>query len=545
MTGALRSVASADRVADLERGEPALLDGARITRLLREGFRGSSGEPAVADDRESVDYRALAERAERLAASLRRRGVGPDSVVAVCAERSVGLAVAVVAILLADGAYLPIDPGWPASRVAHIFAEAQPVLVLCDDPVLRGETVPEGVESWPLAGPERPAGSLDEPAARPAGGVCDLDLAYVVYTSGSTGRPKGVAVPHRALVNRLRWMQEQFPIGPGDTVLQKTPYVFDVSVWELLWPLLSGARLVMARPDGHRDPGYLADVIRRERVTVVHFVPSMLDLFLTETEPRSLPSLRHVIASGEALSADLANRFTAAQTARLHNLYGPTEAAIDVTWSTCREVESGAGVPIGRPIRGTQVTVRDEAGLATPRGELGELLLGGVCLARGYLAQPELTAASFIDDPLEPGNRLYRTGDVVRWSEEGVLEYHGRKDHQVKVRGQRIELGEIEAVAVELARVGASAAVTRESRVGGPEIVLYVTPELDADAVAEIRRHLATRLPEAHLPSAVIPLAALPLTSNGKCDRKALAAMGPQNAGRGGGRRRPRAVGGS
>ncbi|MFG2605963.1 amino acid adenylation domain-containing protein [Streptomyces sp. NPDC048514] len=525
-------------------GEPAAGDGARITDLLRHRFESNEHDPAVSDEHETLTYGELARRAQALAERLRGLGVTRDVPVALLAERSVGLAVAIVAVLLADGAYLPLDPSWPADRVGHILGEARPRVSMVQEgaaatglPALAGMSV-VGLDGAPLA-PERPGGR-PEHGGPGDGGPGDGDLAYVMYTSGSTGRPKGVAVPHRGLVNRIRWMQERFPLAVGDAVLQKTPYTFDVSVWEFLWPLTAGARLVMARPGGHRDPEYLAETIRRESIDVVHFVPSMLDVFLAHAEPFSCPSLRHVIASGEALSPATANRFADSHAASLHNLYGPTEASIDVTHWTCRRPEPGPTVPIGRPIRGVRLSVRDESGHGVPAGTVGELFLGGVCLARGYLARPDLTAASFVEDPDSPGERLYRTGDLVRWNEEGALEFHGRRDHQVKLRGLRLEPGEVESVACEHPEVRSAVAVVRRDGGTDPRLVLYVTPLLDAGSVVAVRAHLAARLAEQCVPSAIVPLAALPLTANGKCDRAALPAPAYEGLGRGATRRRPR-----
>ncbi|WP_153812210.1 amino acid adenylation domain-containing protein [Streptomyces sp. SUK 48] len=522
-----------------EYGEPARDDGARMVDLLRQGFDLADSAPAISDESESITYRELRRRADDLAQRLRDRGIGSDVTVAVCAERSVSLAVAIVAILLADGAFLPLDPAWPASRIEHVVNEAAPLVILGDDrcrpflPTGLGPAVLD-LDGAPHTLTE-PVVERTPPQSREVG---DLDLAYVIYTSGSTGRPKGVGVPHRGLVNRLRWMQEQFPIGPGDAILQKTPYTFDVSVWEFLWPLTVGARLVMARPDGHRDPEYLAETIRREGITIVHFVPTMLEAFLAETATAPCSSLRHVIASGEALSHGLANRFTASHDAQLHNLYGPTEASIDVTWWDCRASEPGPGVPIGRPIRGVHLSVRDDAGQPVAAGELGELYLGGVCLARGYIGQPELTAASFVDDPDASGERLYRTGDLVRWSNDGFLEFHGRRDHQIKLRGLRIEPGEIEAVACERPSVGSAVAMVREDVAGSPKLVLYLTPVLNPEETAAVRSHLAAMLPELLIPAAIVSLTTFPITANGKCDRAALPAPADTGLGRGGTRRR-------
>ena len=304
--------------------------------------------------------------------------------------------------------------------------------------------------------------------------VASDDLAYVIYTSGSTGRPKGVANAHRGVVNRLLWMQERFGLGPGDVVLQKTPFSFDVSVWEFFWPLQVGARLVVAEPGGHRDPAYLVQTIVRHGVNTIHFVPSMLRLFLEHPAAASCTSLRRVICSGEALARDLQDRFFAVlPDAELHNLYGPTEAAIDVTAWQCRPEDSRRVVPIGAPIANTTIHILDDRLQPVPIGVPGELHIGGVQVAVGYVNQPELTAERFIADPFDPPGRLYKTGDLARWLPDGQVDYLGRLDHQVKLRGQRIELGEIEATLGEHPAV-LEAAVTVVDTGGEPRLVAHL-----------------------------------------------------------------------
>jgi amino acid adenylation domain-containing protein len=347
-----------------------------------------------------------------------------------------------------------------------------------------------------------------------------------MYTSGSTGRPKGVVVPHRGVVNRLRWMQQEFGLTTADTVLQKTPYTFDVSVWEFFWPLLAGARLYVAEPEGHRDPEYLIQTIQKESITVIHFVPSMLAMVVQQPGLDRCPSLRLAVASGEALSAALATTWQAASTAELVNLYGPTEASIDVTCWRCRRPEPGPMVPIGRPITGVRLLVAHE-GEPVGVGVAGELYLGGVCLADGYLGRPDLTEQAFPPDPGRPGERLYRTGDLVRWTADGVLEYLGRIDTQVKLHGVRIELGEIEALALEHPGVAQAAAAIQDDGQGS-RLVLYVVAApaaLSGTAGAELsglRGALRAQLPPAMVPTSIIELADMPLTSSGKCDRRAL-----------------------
>jgi amino acid adenylation domain-containing protein len=369
------------------------------------------------------------------------------------------------------------------------------------------------------------AAAIDAESAEPLDAAADPDLpAYVIFTSGSTGRPKGAANAHRGVLNRLSWMQEAYGLTPDDAVLQKTPFSFDVSVWELFWPLMTGARLVVAKPEGHRDPAYLAALIEREHVTTVHFVPSMLAAFLDGADPARCASLRRVVCSGEALAADLVARFHARmpESAELHNLYGPTEAAVDVTHWPCVRDDARRTIPIGRPVANTRIHVREPGGQPAPIGIPGELYIGGVQVGLGYLGRPALTAEAFVPDPFSPvpGARLYRTGDRARWTAEGVVEYLGRLDFQVKVRGLRIELGEIEAALLAHPRVREAVAAVRTAPAGDPLLVAYVVGDpVDADA---LREHLGRSLPEHMVPAAFVALDALPLSPNGKLDRRAL-----------------------
>ncbi|WP_329268215.1 non-ribosomal peptide synthase/polyketide synthase [Streptomyces sp. NBC_01451] len=442
-----------------------------------------------------LTYAELDERVERTARVLAGMGVGPERTVAVALPRSVELVVALLAVHRAGAAYLPLDADYPEERLAFMLADAEPVVVIRD---VLPEAVAEG---------ELPA-SYDP-----------LSPAYVIYTSGSTGRPKGVVVPHVGIVNRLLWMQGEYGLGVDDRVLQKTPSSFDVSVWEFFWPLITGATLVVAKPEGHKDPVYLAGLIQEQAVTTVHFVPSMLQMFLEEPSAAGCLALRRVMCSGEALPDELAQRFRAVLSAELHNLYGPTEASVDVT---AGEVSGVSGrVSIGRPVWNTRVYVLDAGLRPVPPGVAGELYLAGVQLARGYLGRPGLTAERFTADPFgELGSRMYRTGDLARWTTEGTLEYLGRTDDQVKIRGFRVELGEIESVLVRHETVAHVSVVARDQR-----LVAYVVPA-DAAAVdsAALRRHTAATLPEHMVPAAFVVLDRLPLTPNGKLDRKALPA---------------------
>jgi amino acid adenylation domain-containing protein/non-ribosomal peptide synthase protein (TIGR01720 family) len=459
-----------------------------------------------------LTYGELSERADRVARALVARGVGPESVVAVAVPRSAEMVVALVGVLKSGAAYLPLDLDHPQERRDSMVADAGAEVVLMSSVV----PAPEAGARAPGSGARtlRP----DHPA-------------YVIYTSGSTGRPKGTVVSHRAIVNRLAWMQGTFGLAADDRVLQKTPVGFDVSVWELFWPLCEGATLVVAEPDGHRDPSYLAGLVRDERVTTMHFVPSMLDAFLRDDEVtgdlRWTEGLRRVMSSGEALPAASARRWRDLTGVPLHNLYGPTEAAVDVTWWPCAAGDAGP-VPIGRPIWNTGTLVLDHHLRPAPVGVAGELYLTGVQLARGYLRRPGPTAERFVADPHgPPGARMYRTGDLVRWRPDGALEYLGRTDHQVKIRGNRVELGEVEAALA--ARPGVDQAVVVARHDGpAPRLVAYVVaPAADGAApldVEGLRAALARDLPVHMVPAAVVVLDEMPLTPNGKVDRKALPA---------------------
>ncbi|MFJ6723105.1 amino acid adenylation domain-containing protein, partial [Streptomyces sp. NPDC091259] len=432
-----------------------------------------------------------------------------------------------LAVLKSGAAYLPVDPTLPADRVAYLLSDARPVLLITTEdvePLL--PTGPGPVRLRPDASADTDTDTDTDGGSVECAGRTPLPShpAYVIYTSGSTGRPKAVVVEHAAIVNRLLWMQDRYGLGADDRVLQKTPFGFDVSVWEFFWPLLTGAVLVVAEPGGHKDPAYLAELIRREAVTTVHFVPSMLAVFAQEPGAGRCRSLRRVVCSGEALPEELKNRFLDVLDVPLHNLYGPTEAAVDVTHWDCRRADEGP-VPIGRPIWNTALYVLDPAGRPVPVGLPGELYLAGAGLARGYLRRPELTAERFPLDPFGPaGSRMYRTGDIVRRRGDGAVEYLGRTDDQVKIHGFRIELGEIETSLARLPGVGSAAVVVREDVPGERRLAGYVVPAAGAmlDA-AGMRAELARSLPEYMVPLLLV-VDALPVTPNGKLDRKALPA---------------------
>ncbi|HEY0793264.1 MAG TPA: amino acid adenylation domain-containing protein [Chthoniobacterales bacterium] len=471
---------------------------------------------AVSFEGQSLTYAELNGRANRLAHRLRAEGVGPDGIVGVLAERSLELVVALLGVLKAGGAYLPLDPGHPAERLAFMLADARPAALLAQR-ALAGRL--------PTAAP--PTLFLEEdlgaqPAGNPEWHATPDALAYVIYTSGSTGQPKGAMNTHRGICNRLLWMQEVYCLGPVDRVLQKTPFSFDVSVWEFFWPLLSGAQLVVARPGFHGDSAYLVDTVRHTGITTMHFVPPMLAAFLGDEGAAACTGLRRVICSGEALPGELARRFfEALPHVELHNLYGPTEAAVDVSFWCCEPAWAEDNVPIGRPVANTQLYVLDRALQPVPIGVAGELHIGGVQLARGYLNRLELTAEKFIANPFGPG-RLYKTGDLCRHRRDGAIEYLGRLDHQVKIRGFRIELGEIEAVLLGHPGVRECVVLAREDGAGSPKrLVAYVVGEHDLTTEA-LRAHAGGALPDYMVPAAVVFLERLPVTANGKLDRRAL-----------------------
>ena len=479
---------------------------------------------------EHLSYGALERRSGRLARRLRElAGESPvETLVAVALERSIELPLALIAVLRAGAAYVPIDPEYPAERQAWMLEDSRPIAVVTTRAL--GATLPFG-EATPVwveeIGEEKAGEETPKRATEPE------NLAYTIFTSGSTGRPKGAMNSHRAIANRLDWMQETYRLTPADVVAQKTPASFDVSVWELFWPLRMGARMALAPPGLHRDAAGLARWIAEEGVTTIHFVPSMLRAFLDEAGVDKVigsalraqaGSLRRVIASGETLSPDLARRFhlgLGGSGTELHNLYGPTEAAVDVTFHSCRPGE--ASVPIGRPIAHLAIHLVDAHGFAVPAGSPGELLIGGVGLGRGYLHRPDLSAERFVPDPFGAfGGRLYRTGDLARHRADGAIEYLGRIDHQVKIRGVRIELGEIEAALDALPEV--AQAVVLLERAESRLIAYLVAANAARPEAPALRAALSRRLPEALLPAVFVWLDTLPLSPSGKVDRRALAA---------------------
>ncbi|HEY0384440.1 MAG TPA: amino acid adenylation domain-containing protein, partial [Pyrinomonadaceae bacterium] len=494
-----------------------------ILELFAQQAQQTPESIAVCFGTQTLTYRQLDSATNKLAHRLRRMGTGPDVLVGIYMERSLEMVLAIIGTLKAGGAYVPFDPSYPRARLSAMLDEARPAVLLTQGALVR--KFPEKLT--PVIALDTDWDSMsDEPDEPLAFEVSGTNLAYVIYTSGSTGKPKGVMNTHEAILNRLLWMQEIYQLSAADRVLQKTPFSFDVSVWEFLWPLVCGARLVVAEPGGHQDSSYLLRVIAEEQITIVHFVPSMLRVFLAEQGLEACTSLRHVICSGEALPVELEKRFFERMRAELHNLYGPTEAAIDVTFWRCERDNQWPNVPIGRPIANTQIYLLDEELEPVPVGVRGELHIGGVGLARGYYERAGLTAEKFIPDPFAaatPGARLYKTGDIARYRPDGCIEFLGRADAQVKLRGFRIELGEIESVLSCHENVRDAVVLAREDTPGDKRLVAYLVAAPGASiSIADVRGFLQTRLPDYMLPAAYVCLETFPLTTSGKIDRRQL-----------------------
>jgi amino acid adenylation domain-containing protein/FkbM family methyltransferase len=449
---------------------------------------------AVAFEDSELTYGQLNRRANQLAHHLYACGVKPDERVAICVQRSLDMVIGLLGILKAGGAYVPLDPDYPSARLAYMLEDAAPRVLLTHErllsvlPATRAEVIALDGRGQQIAA--QAEGNL----AASALGLTSRHLAYVIYTSGSTGAPKGAMNEHRGVVNRLQWMQDHYRLSPADRVLQKTPFSFDVSVWEFFWPLLHGARLVLARPLGHKDPAYLQQLISTAGITTLHFVPSMLEAFLDHRPAPHSATVSRVVCSGEELPAALQRRcLRELPWAQLCNLYGPTEAAVDVTFWDCRPEDDSDRVPIGRPIANTQMYILDPELQPVAIGAVGELYIGGDGVGRGYLNRPQLTAERFIQDPFraEPGARLYRTGDLGRWRADGNIEYLGRNDAQVKIRGFRIELGEIEAQLMRHPGVRSAVVTARGDSAADKRLVAYIVPLAQADGHAAETYELA------------------------------------------------------
>ncbi|BBN81241.1 hypothetical protein PA25_12260 [Pseudoalteromonas sp. A25] len=513
-----------------------------IHQLIEAQVKQNGEAVAVVFGDKQLSYAQLNRRANQLAHFLVEKAqVRPDSLVGICLERSIDMVVSILAIIKAGGAYVPLDPQYPETRLRYMLDDAKLGTILTHQYLLSSTPIAKAQAC--CLDDEILLAKLDEYSTEnlcvSSLGLTSSNLAYVIYTSGSTGNPKGVMIEHHSLVNRVDWMDKQYGCTPEDNILQKTPFSFDVSVWEFVWPLSKGAGLILAKPEGHKDPEYLTELIQNTQVSKLHFVPSMLESMLSLGELASCTSLKQVFCSGEALSLHHTVSFAnSCPHAELHNLYGPTEASIDVSYWDCAELTgTHTSIPIGKPIHNTQLYVLNSQLSPVPIGAPGELYIGGVGLARGYLNRDELTAERFIENPFYDENiagssqRLYKTGDLVRWLPDGNLVFLGRLDHQVKLRGFRIELGEIEHTIGGLENVRDVVVIARsDNGQHEQQLVAYVVEEAAAEisdkdkVVTQLRQHVEAVLPDYMVPSAFVVMESLPLTPNGKVDRKALPA---------------------
>lgn len=493
-----------------------------IHQLFEAQVERNPDAVAVVFESQHLTYRELNRRANQVAHHLHQLGVGPEVLVGICVERSLEMVVGLLGILKAGGAFVPLDPQYPKSRLAFMLNDTQASILLTQKRLI--ECLPSHLAKVVCLDADWQIISIHSDE-NPGNLATAENLANVIYTSGSTGQPKGVMIPHRGICNHLLWMQAAFQLSEVDRVLQKASISFDVSVFEVFWPLLAGLRLILAKPGGHQDTAYLVKLIAEQKITFFHTVPSMLQVLLEEQHIETCKCLRHVTSGGEALPSDLKERFLAQMEAQLHNAYGPTEAAIGVIYGRCKPGSNQHIVPIGQPIANTQIYVLDSHLQPQPIGVPGELYIGGVGLARGYLNQPELTVERFIPNPFsnQPGARLYKTGDLARYQPDGNIEYLGRIDHQVKIRGFRIELGEIEAVLSQYPALRETVVIAREDVTGDKRLVAYVVPNPEqVPSTSDLRRFLQQQLPDYMVPSAFVILEALPLTPNGKVNHRAL-----------------------
>jgi len=527
-----RAATQADlaRIVEFNRTESTFPENATLQALIEAQIDTHASNTAVICDHDktfgvpSLTYAQLNDKVNQLAHLLRAEGVRPGDIVALMVERSFAMIIGILGIVKAGAAYLPVAPENPPDRIDYMLKDGG-VKVLLAQKKTAGRIVFAGLMIQ-LDDLEVYRGSTANPAIlnKPQ------DLAYVIYTSGSTGKPKGVMIEQRSLVNRLHWMQHAYPIDRDDVILQKTPYSFDVSVWELFWWALQGATLCLLMPGGERNPLAIVETIRRHRVSVMHFVPSMLNVFLEHLDGkaagvlRSLASVRRVFASGEALQPSHVRKFNdilgSKTGTRLTNLYGPTEATVDVSYFDCPAHNEFENIPIGRPIHNIRLyVIRDGRQVAI--GEAGELCIAGVGLARGYVNNAALTDEKFTDNPVNPGERIYRTGDVARWLPDGNVEYLGREDHQVKIRGLRIELGEIENTIREYPGITDCVVLVKKYSDNIILIIAYVVCKSDLE-LEGLKRYLERHLPDYMVPHRFEKIDAMPLTSSGKADRKAL-----------------------
>ena len=528
---ALRSASQADmdRIAEFNRTDASFPDHATLQELIEAQFAQTPSATAVICEHDkvfgasSLSFAEINQKANQLAHWLRAAGVRPGEIVALMVQRSFAMMIGVLGIIKSGAAYLPLSPENPPARTDYMLQDAGVRVLL-----VHGKTI-DAISFGGLILNLDDPGTYRGPDENPVLGNTAHDLAYVIYTSGSTGKPKGVMIEHRSVVNRLHWMQSAYPIDRDDVILQKTPYYFDVSVWELFWWALYGAKLCFLAPGSEAMPQAIIENIRRHRVTVLHFVPAMLNVFLEYLDGKDdrvvggLASVRQIFVSGEALTPSHVRKFNNILGkkigAKLTNLYGPTEATVDVSYFDCPHNDLEI-VPIGRPIQNIRLYVmRDGQHVAV--GETGELCIAGVGLARGYLNNQALTDEKFVQNPANAGERIYRTGDVARWLPDGNVEYLGREDQQIKIRGLRIELGEIENTIRDFPGIAECICVTRKYSENVILIIAYLVCKSEVE-LERLAHYLKQHLPAYSVPNHFVILGKIPLMPNGKADRSAL-----------------------
>jgi len=506
-------------------------DDVTIHQLFEEQVKKSPSNIAVICDHGKsfsghsfLTYEELNSLSNKLARQLRRLGVGPDKVVGICVDRSFAMIIGIMGIMKAGGAYLPLSPDYPEERISYMLSNSEAKILLVQDKTFKkysfdGDII--NIEDTNIySESDENLTSINSPR----------DLAYVIYTSGSTGKPKGVMVEHKSLVNRLTWMQNAYPINQNDFILQKTPFYFDVSVWEIFWWAITGAKMCFLMSGGEKIPLAIVETIKKHNVSTLHFVPSMLNVFLEYlegkdvTQIKKLSSVKRVFSSGEALSVSHVKKFNNIfgqhTSSRLTNLYGPTEATVDVSSYDCPTENGFDKIPIGKPIDNTKFFIVKDDQLSAI-GETGELCISGVCLARGYINNPELTKEKFVDNPFVPGEKMYKTGDIARWLPDGNVDYLGREDHQVKIRGLRIELGEIESIIRECKEINDCIVTVKKYSENVILIIAYIIKKVDFN-LEELKSHLKKYLPDYMIPNHFMEIDQIPFLPNGKADRKSL-----------------------
>jgi len=490
--------------------------------VLREQVEKTPNNIAAVYDEESITYKELDEKSNKLAEKIREQGICPDDIVGIMLYRSLEMIISIFAIIKAGGAYMPIDPDYPEDRIKYMMEDSKSKLLLTTQEISKKIEDISYIDVEDKQIYERKNVKIEKKHN-------SRNLAYVIYTSGSTGKPKGAMIEHYSVINRINWMQNKYPMGENDVILQKTPYTFDVSVWEMFWWSFVGARVCFLEPGGQKYPDKIIKAIKGNKVTVMHFVPSMLNAFLEYIEnygdDEGLVTLKQVFASGEALTVNQVKRFNKfinkKYGAKLSNLYGPTEATVDVSYYDCRTDNNFRVIPIGKPIDNIELYILDKNYNVLPIGAAGELYIAGDGLARGYVNKPELTNEKFVDNPFVSGTKMYKTGDLARWMSEGDIEYLGRIDHQIKIRGNRVELGEIETNIIAFNGIKEAVVIDRDDDSGNKYLCAYYVSETNID-IAKLQEWLSMKMPKYMVPSYFVRLDAIPLSANGKIDRKAL-----------------------